>query len=193
MPKTVQELLDILIENPIIAAVRDKDSLERVMTSNAKVVFLLFGNIGDLEEQCARLRSAGKTIFLHVDLIDGLRPDAVGVRYIAEKMRPAGIITTKGSCVRMAHEAGMFAIQRVFLLDTSALRSGVQNVSSCKPDLAEILPGVCDRALCLAKGQMPVPLIAGGLIYNKEDVITALRTGVIAVSTSSEELWDMEE
>lgn len=193
MPKTVQDLLDILIENPIIAAVRDKDALERVVTSNVKVVFLLFGNIGDLEEQCARLRSAGKTIFLHVDLIDGLRPDAVGVRYIAEKMRPAGIITTKGSCVRMAHEAGMFAIQRVFLLDTSALRSGVQNVSSCKPDLAEILPGVCDRALCLAKGQMPVPLIAGGLIYNKEDVITALRTGVIAVSTSSEELWDMEE
>lgn len=193
MANTVQDLVDILIENPIIAAVRDKDALERVLKSNAKVAFLLFGNIGELEEQCARLRAAGKIVFLHVDLIDGLRPDAVGVRYIAEKMQPTGIITTKGSCVRMAHEAGMFAIQRVFLLDTSALRSGVQNVSSCKPDLAEILPGVCDKALHLAKEQMPAPLIAGGLIYTKEDVITALRSGVIAVSTSSEELWNMED
>lgn len=193
MPKTVQDLLDILIENPIIAAVRDKAALERVMTSNARVVFLLFGNIGELEEQCARLRAAGKIVFLHVDLIDGLRPDAVGVRYIAEKMQPAGIITTKGSCVRMAHEAGMFAIQRVFLLDTSALRSGVQNVSSCKPDLAEILPGVCDRAIRLAREEMPVPLIGGGLIQNKDDVITALRAGVYAVSTSREDLWEMED
>ncbi len=98
---------------------------------------------------------------MHIDLIDGLRPDAAGVRYVTERMKPAGIITTKGSCIRIAHELGVFTIQRVFMLDSSALRSGIQNVSSCKPDLVEILPGVCERALLMAKNNMNTPFIAG--------------------------------
>lgn len=193
MIKNVHELVDILIENPVIAAVRDGEMLERVLDSDVKVVFTLFGSIGELERQCARLRAAGKIIFLHVDLIDGLRPDAVGVRYIASKMQPVGIITTKSSCVRMAHEAGLFAIQRVFILDSSALRSGVQNIESCHPDLVEILPGVSDKLLRLAKDHISLSLIAGGLILSKEDVIDALKAGVIAVSTSCEPLWNMDK
>jgi glycerol uptake operon antiterminator len=191
--KNAHELVDILIENPIVAAVRDGSMLARAIECDVKVVFMLFGSIGELEQQCNRLYDAGKVFFLHVDLIEGLRPDAVGVRYIASKMKPAGIITTKGACVRMAHDAGLFAIQRVFLLDSSALRSGVQNVVSCRPDLVEILPGVSDRVLNIAREQISLPLIAGGLIYSKEDVITALSAGVIAVSTSCESLWSMDK
>ncbi|MFZ5975662.1 MAG: glycerol-3-phosphate responsive antiterminator [Bacillota bacterium] len=193
MIKSVDELVDILIENPVVAAVRDGSMLERALESDARVVFMLFGSIGEMERQCSRLYDAGKIFFLHVDLIEGLRPDAVGVRYIASKMKPAGIITTKGACVRMAHDAGLFAIQRVFLLDSSALRSGVQNIVSCRPDLVEILPGVSDRVLTIAQEQISLPMIAGGLIYNKEDVITALSAGVIAVSTSCESLWNMNK
>ena len=62
-----------------------KKMLQRAILANPKVVFMLFGNIGDLQQQCRELRSAGKMVFLHVDLIDGLRPDNVGLRYIAEK------------------------------------------------------------------------------------------------------------
>lgn len=184
-----QEILDTLIENPIIAAVRSEDNLERVIQSETKVVFMLFGNIGELEEQCRLLNEAGKLIFLHIDLIDGLRPDAVGMKYIAERMKPAGIITTKGSCVRIAHDLGMFAIQRVFMLDSSALKSGIQNVSSCRPNLVEILPGVCEKALTMARDHMGTPFIAGGFIESKEEIISALRSGAVAVSTSSEDLW----
>ena len=185
-----QELLDLMVENPVFAAVRSKDMIPRAANSDVKIVFMLYGAIGELEAQCRALHEAGKLCFLHVDLIDGLRPDAVGIRYIAERIRPAGIITTKGACVRMAHDVGLFAIQRVFLLDSAALKTGVQNILSCKPDLVEILPGVADKALALAKSQVNVPLIAGGLIYTKEDVIAALRSGAVAVSTSTPELWE---
>jgi glycerol uptake operon antiterminator len=181
--------LDTLIENPVIAAVRSADKLDSVIASSVKVVFTLFGGIGELEEQCKRLNEAGKLVFLHIDLIDGLRPDSAGVRYVTERMKPAGIITTKGSCIRIAHELGVFTIQRVFMLDSSALKSGIQNVSSCKPDLVEILPGVCERALFMAKNNMNTPFIAGGFIESKEDIITALRAGAGAVSTSCEALW----
>jgi len=179
--------------NPVIAAVRDGDMLDRSLDSASKVVFMLFGSIGELEHQCEKLYNAGKVFFLHVDLIDGLRPDPVGVRYIASTMKPTGIITTKGACVRMAHDSGLFAIQRVFMLDSSALRSGVQNVLSCRPDLVEILPGVSEKVLSIAKQQFTLPLIAGGLINTKMDVFSALNAGVIAVSTSCEPLWCLDK
>ncbi|MGI6193214.1 MAG: glycerol-3-phosphate responsive antiterminator [Christensenellales bacterium] len=188
MSKT-QEILDTLIENPVIAAVRSPDKLDSVIASSVKVVFTLFGGIGELEEQCKRLNDAGKLVFLHIDLIDGLRPDAVGIKYVVERMKPAGIITTKGSCIKIGHELGVFTIQRVFMLDSSALKSGIQNVTSCKPDLVEILPGVCERALLMAKINMATPFIAGGFIESKEDIIAALRVGAVAVSTSCEALW----
>jgi glycerol uptake operon antiterminator len=187
------ELVDTLIENPVIAAVRDEAMLEHALECDVKVIFMLFGSIGDLEEQCARMRAAGKYVFLHVDLIDGLRPDNVGVHYIASRMKPTGIITTKSACIRMAHEVGLFAIQRIFLLDSSALRSGVQNIACCHPDLVEILPGASGKVLRIAKEQISLPLIAGGLINHKEDVISALQAGVIAVSTSREALWNTDE
>ena len=193
MIKNVYELVDILIKNPVIAALRNGDMVTRVLESDVKVVFMLFGSIGELERQCEKLYNAGKVFFLHVDLIDGLRPDPVGVRYIASAIKPTGIITTKGACVRMAHDAGLFAIQRVFMLDSSALRSGVQNVVSCRPDLVEILPGASAKVLSIAKQQFTLPMIAGGLINTKEDVYSALGAGVIAVSTSCEALWCMDE
>ena len=193
MIHTAAELVDTLIENPVVAALRSAEMLEHVLDTNVKVVFMLYGAIGTLESQCARLREANKQVFLHIDLIDGLRPDTVGVHYIASAMRPTGIITTKSNCVRMAHDAGMLAIQRIFLLDSSALRSGVQNIAACHPDLVEILPGVSGKVLRIAKKQISLPLIAGGLIYEKEDVISALSAGVIAVSTSCETLWALDE
>ncbi len=137
-----------------------------------------------------KLYNAGKVFFLHVDLIDGLRPDPVGVRYIASTLKPTGIIDQ--GRMRMAHDTGLFAIQRVFMLDSSALRSGVQNVVSCRPDLVEILPGASAKVLSIAKQQFTLPMIAGGLIITKEDVYSALGAGVIAVSTSCEELWCMD-
>jgi len=36
-----------------------------------------------------------------------------------------------------------------------------------------------------------IPLIAGGLIRSKQDVIQALQAGVIAVSTTCRAVWQM--
>ena len=37
--------------------------------------------------------------------------------------------------------------------------------------------------------EMEVPLIAGGLITDKEDVINALSAGALAVSTTLSDIW----
>ena len=48
----------------------------------------------------------------------------------------------------------------------------------------------CAAALTAAVlGAVSVPVIAGGLISDKEDIIAALDAGAAAISTTKEELW----
>ena len=186
-----QDLIDEFIRNPVIAAVRDSRQLEQAITSKAKTVFLLSGSINNLAEACATIRLNRRLCFLHADLIEGLRPDQQGLRYIAEHLRPDGIITTKPSCVKWAQALGLSTVQRIFMLDSTAVQDGLRNIQACQPDLVEIMPGVSEKVIRLACEHFRRPLIAGGLISTPEDVRTALAAGALAVSTSEAELWEL--
>jgi glycerol uptake operon antiterminator len=134
---------------------------------------------------------ADKHCFIHVDLLDGLRPDQQGLHYIAARATPTGILTTRPACVKWAHSLGLLTVQRIFLLDTTALLEGAQHIESCKPDLVEVLPGVSEKAIRLAAQQFKRPLIAGGLIDTKEEVFAALAAGALAISASDPALWPL--
>ena len=55
----------------------------------------------------------------------------------------------------------------------------------------EILPGIIPTIIREITEKTDIPLIAGGLIRSKQDVIQALQAGAIAVSTSCQEVWKM--
>jgi glycerol uptake operon antiterminator len=69
----MNNLSEMLIENPVIAAVRNDEDLENVLTSRAQIVFILYGNILNIADICVKLKNVNKTIFVHADMIDGLR------------------------------------------------------------------------------------------------------------------------
>ena len=60
-----------LKSNPVIAAVKDLDKLDSALDSKCEIIFLLSGNIFNLEQIVQKVKSRGKMIFIHVDLIDG--------------------------------------------------------------------------------------------------------------------------
>lgn len=186
-----QKLIDEFITNPVIAAVRDDLQMQRALLTCTGTVFLLSGSINTLAASCSAIRAAGRLCFLHVDLIDGLRPDQQGIRFVADVLRPTGIITTKPACVKWAQSAGLSTVQRIFMLDSSAVADGLRNIQSCNPDLVEIMPGVSDKAIRLACEHFNRPLIAGGLISTADEVKAALAAGALAVSTSVPELWEL--
>ena len=186
-----RQLLDEIIANPVIAAVRDSQNLEKALARPVKIVFLLSGSISTVGEQCCQLLAAGRRCFLHVDLIEGLRPDQQGLRFLAEQYQPTGVITTKPACVKWAHSLGLIAVQRIFLLDSTALQDGARHIQACRPDLVEVLPGVADKAIRMAVREFGCPLIAGGLISTREDVLAALAAGALGVSASKPELWQL--
>lgn len=186
-----QLFLDEIIMNPVIAAVRDRSQLDQALVSPVSTVFLLSGSINTLGESCQLLQQANRRFFLHVDLIEGLRPDQQGIRFIAEKFMPTGIITTKPSCVKSAQNLGLLAVQRIFMLDSTAIHDGNRHIEACQPDLVEVMPGVSEKVISLAVENFKRPLIAGGLISTREEVFAALAAGALAVSTGEASLWNL--
>jgi glycerol uptake operon antiterminator len=158
-------------------------------SSPVDVVFLLSGELCDLEEHCRLLHQAGKKIFLHIDLLDGLKGDSSGIRFLAKYCQPEGIISTKVQCLKIARDAGMQTILRCFAIDTLALKTGAQNVRLAKPDFVEVLPGLSTKIIRLATVHFGIPVIAGGLLNEPEDIAAVLAAGAAAVSTSVPTLW----
>lgn len=177
--------------NPIIAAVKDIDKLEKAIESPCEIIFLLKGNICNIEEIVQKVKSSGKSIYIHIDLMEGLARDAFAIKHISEKVKPDGIITTKSNMIKIAKDMGVFAIQRLFMIDNLSLDSGINSIHSVRPDAVEIMPGIMPKITKKISSEVRVPVIAGGLIIDKEDVIESLKAGAMGISTSKEEIWDM--
>lgn len=185
------EFYDKIYSNPIIAAIDDVNKLELAIKSPCEIIFLLCGDIFDLKSIVDEVKKSNKSIFVHLDLIDGFSKDTTALKYIHEKICPSGIITTKSNLIKKAKEMDLFAIQRLFMLDSMSLEKGIHSVKSTKPDAIEILPGVMHKITKKICDEVKVPVIAGGLIQNKDDVIMSIKSGAIAISTTRKETWYM--
>jgi glycerol uptake operon antiterminator len=190
---TNTELIEIFEQNPVIAAVRTPKMLDIALSYNVQVVFFLSGSICTLAETFERLNGAGRTVFLHLDLVEGLHADHSGVEFVARNMPVTGIISTKPTTIRLAQAQGLKTIQRSFLLDTAALKTSIQNTSACRPDLVEVLPGVSPEIVSIGKRNLGLPIIAGGFVREKKELFAALGAGAIAVSTSEPALWGLND
>lgn len=184
------EFFDRIHENPIIAAVNRVEYLDEAIKSPSEIVFLLTGDIFNIEDMVIKIQKAKKMAFVHVDLIEGFSKDAVALEYIAKRIKPDGIITTKTQIARKAMGFGLFTIQRFFILDSLSLKRGIESMKSFKANAIEILPGINDKITRKIVEETKQQVITGGLIMDKEDVIHSLQAGAIGISTTKIELWD---
>lgn len=180
-----------LEKNPVIAAVKDLSNLDAALESKSEIIFLLSGNIFNLEDIVKKVRKKGKLIFIHVDLIDGFSRDATALRYIHEKINPDGIISTKNNQLKVAKELGMLTVQRLFIIDSLSIDTTVKTSALINPDAIEIMPGIMPKITKKLSSVLSVPLIMGGLISEEEDVKKATESGALGVSTSSSSLWSI--
>jgi len=185
------DITSLLERNPIIAAIHHSDFSKEAVSSQSEVIFLLSANILQIADLVQFLREQKKIVFVHADLIEGLGKDSTSVEYISKKIKPDGILSTKGNVLKRAKELGLITVQRIFLLDSRALNSGVEMIKQYNPDFVEVMPGLIPRGISELRNRIKQPIIAGGMITSKEDVISALKAGALAVSTSRRELWDL--
>lgn len=187
----VQSLLEQLQINPVIATVGNEEALAAALASECRVIFLLMGSILDVGALTERVHEAGKLCVIHLDLIEGYSNKEISVDAIHRFTGAEGIISTRGALIKRAKQLGMVAIQRGFMLDSRSLGSFEAQIRTSRPDFVEILPGLLPKVIAELRERVDVPIIAGGFIHDKEDVISALNAGALAVSASSPEIWRM--
>lgn len=181
----------ILEDCPVIAAVKDETGLKECLYSESQIIFLLFGDICSVGRYVEIAKSAGKMVFVHMDLINGLGNKEVAVDFIREHTGVDGIISTKPQLVKRAKELGLFGILRIFVIDTMAFGNIEKQCASLVPDAVEILPGLMPKIIKKLCSTVNVPIIAGGLISDKEDVMNALTAGAVAISVTNQRVWFM--
>lgn len=181
---------ELLEYNPIIGAIKNDEDLEKVINSDCNVVFLLSGDIITLKEKVSRLKLNDKKVFVHLDMIGGISSNPVIIKYLKNEFHIDGIITTKTSLVKKALEENVYVVQRIFLLDSISLQTSIENIKKSKPSAIEIMPGLICKAVKRLHKEFPhLPIICGGLIDDKQEIIDVLKCGAMAVSTTKKELW----
>ena len=128
---------------------------------------------------------------VHVDLIEGLGAKEVAVDYIRAHTQADGIISTRPLLIKRGKELGLYTTLRTFLLDSMSYENIPKQITNAKPDMLEILPGLMPKMIKRVVKTARVPVIAGGLISDREDVMNALSAGAISVSTTNPAVWRM--
>ena len=179
------DFMNALERSPVIAAVRD-DGWRQAIDSPAEVIFYLKANLLTVNQRISDAVAAGKIIFVHIDLAEGIGKDKVGIEFLSE-CGVHGIISTRNQLINIAHEKGLLTVQRFFALDSQGLEN-ICDIHNTTADFIEIMPGVIPKIIDKFT-QNEINIIAGGLIETKEEVLTALRVGAAAVSTGKSNLW----
>ena len=78
-----------------------------------------------------------------------------------------------------------------FLLDSLGLQNIVRQDQDSSADMVEVLPGVMPKIIHYLSGVIHRPIIAGGMIRDKEDVMGALSAGAVAISSTNRNVWKL--
>lgn len=185
-----QRIIDILEDNPIIAGIKDDSGLEKVLQSKCNVVFVLYGNISNIHLIVDKLKKAGKTVFVDIDLVVGTSAKEVVVDFMKNTTETDGIISSKAPIVRAAKERGYHTIHRFFLIDSMSYHNLPRQLKNSTADVVEVMPGALPKVIGWVQEKVNVPIIASGLVCDKEDVLIALGAGAVAISSTNQNVWD---
>jgi glycerol uptake operon antiterminator len=174
----------------VIPALRNAGDVEAARAAPSAIVYLLAGDIVSVGPLIDELSAGGKLVCVNIDLLAGLKGDAAAVTFLA-KCGASGVISTHAAVLAAARSSGLYAIQRSFMLDSQAVSQTVRALERFVPDAVEVLPAaVAPRTLGrLRSARTDLPVIAGGLIEDFQEIDRLVAAGVDAVSVSAPTLW----
>ncbi|RLQ94035.1 glycerol-3-phosphate responsive antiterminator [Falsibacillus albus] len=180
-----EDLLKVLKWEQLIVSIKNPKTLDQFLESDISTAFLLMGNINNLQGYVQEMKRRNKFVFLHLDMVQGIRNDLEGLKFLSHYIKPHGIITTKKQLIISAKNLGFLTVQRLFLVDSDAVRNGLEITREYQPDFIEAMPGIIPSMCQAIAEKVDQVFITGGLIQNQEQIQTALDHGAFAVSTSN--------
>jgi len=182
-------LLSSIAKKPSIAGIKDDEGLHQVVKSECKIVFVLYGDLLNIASIVSHLKDHGKMVFINVDLIDGFSNKDIVVQFLKQQTQTDGILSAKASIIKAAKAQGLFTIHRFFLIDSFSYHNLGRQVDISQPDCIEIMPGCMPKVIGWVVDEVSIPVIAGGLVCDREDAEAALKAGATAVSSTNPVVW----
>lgn len=179
------------LENYVIPVLREMKQFEKLLHSQHEIIIFLETRLSQLKDLVDVAHKHNKKVFVHADLVQGLKSDEYGMEYLIRNIKVDGIISTRGKTISFVKKHNVIGILRLFALDSHALDHNLSMCQRVQPDYIEVLPGIVPQILTEVHERTGIPVIAGGLIRTKEDVALAFQNGAKAVSTSDPELWNL--
>ncbi len=175
----------------ILPAVRKMKDFENILKSQHPLIIILETRVAQLSQIVNYAKKFEKKVFVHADLINGLKVDQYGMEFLVRQVKIEGIISTRANVISMAKKNNIIAIQRLFAIDSSAIEKNIELIKKTKPDYIEVLPGIIPSVISDISERTGIPVIAGGLIKTEEDIKNALQNGAVAITTSNESLYSL--
>jgi glycerol uptake operon antiterminator len=182
-------LMSSIAKKASIAGIKDDNGLQLVLKSDCKIVFVLYGDIMNIATIVATLKEHGKMVFINVDLVDGFSNKDIVVHFMKQNTQTDGILSAKASIIKAAKAQGLFTIHRFFVIDSFSYNNLGKQVEISQPDCIEIMPGCMPKVIGWVVAQVSLPVIAGGLVCDREDAEAALKAGAKAVSSTNPIVW----
>lgn len=176
-------------DNPVILGMNAWSDFPLVEKNESQIVFLLFGTISDIDDIIRRLKQMGKLVFVNIDMVDGFASKNSVVDFI-KATEADGVLSAKPHILRYAHDKGLLTVHRFFILDSASWRNIEKQLEISKADIINITPG-WTKVVRWTVERYNVPVVASGLVCDKETVIDNLKAGAIAICTTNHDIWDM--
>jgi glycerol uptake operon antiterminator len=186
---TKQEFLRLAHRFPVAAAVKSNEDIQAALESDALLLFMLKGDALQIAPYVAQAHKKGKGIVVHIDLVGGIGKDRSGIQHL-HQIGVDAVITSRSQLVAAGRAEGLVMIQRLLLVDDSALETGVRTIARAAPDFIEVLPGIIfPEVAAILQQVLPGPFIAGGFIRDSTEVARIQAAGAVLSSSSTYGLW----
>src|SRR6266571_7135631 len=124
-------LLNLLEQCRTIPVVENRMQLGLALDkSRVSVILLRHCSLFELEPLLERARRSGLSVFVNVDHIDGIHPDAAGLRYLADHFHVIGVESNNPRILSIGKSFGLESIQRIFVADSTGLEAVLESVDT---------------------------------------------------------------
>ena len=166
------------------------DGIHRTNARNMRLTAAKIGNVQQHNEREKESYANQDIVPERTQLNVHFKKPAGSYAEMFQKLKEDGVISTRANMIQRAKELNMIAILRVFLIDSMPLDSAL-SAKNLKPDAIDILPGLMPSMLRKVRQLTGLPILTGGLITEKKEVLQALEAGALAISSTAPAVWQM--
>jgi glycerol uptake operon antiterminator len=189
LTRSTRSLLSLSAEQKTIPVIENRVQFACALdASQITTILLRHCNLFELRPMLEHAHQREVAVYVNVDHIDGIHPDAAGLRYLAHQLHITGIISSNPRILALGKGFDLETIQRIFAVDSAGLEGALESIDSRHVDLLDISPALVIPYV-VSHTSLPLPFMGSGLIYTFQQVQAVLRAGALRVAVARTELW----